>query len=102
MTDAGRDAFTPTATQILPSLKSHAVLSEYRRGPWSAPVLPASYPLGIFPMCVLIVNTVGFVLQKPGTKAAKLILNELLYGVFHFLTSLRSREGGWCFSFSPG
>jgi len=42
-------------------------------------------------------NTVGFVLQNPGAKAAKLILNALLYGVFHFLTSLRSREGGWSF-----
>ena len=34
------------------------------------------------------------VLQNPGTKTAKLILNTLLIGVFHFLTSLRSRKGG--------
>lgn len=41
-----------------------------------------------------IQNTVGLVLQNPGTKTAKLILNTLLIGVFHFLTSLRSRKGG--------
>lgn len=48
--------------------------------------------------CVLVMNTVGLVLQNTGAKTTKLILNTLLYGVFHFLTSLRSREGGWSFS----
>ena len=32
--------------------------------------------------------------SKPDTESAKLILNTLLIGVFHFLTSLRSRRCG--------
>ena len=34
------------------------------------------------------------VFQNPGAKAAKLILNTLLIGVFHYLTSLRARRCG--------
>jgi len=40
------------------------------------------------------VNTVGLVLQNPGAEPTELILNALFFGVFHFLTSLRSREAG--------
>ena len=38
----------------------------------------------------------GLILQNLDTESAKLILNMLLIGVFHFLTSLRSPQvRGW-------
>ena len=36
----------------------------------------------------------GLILQNLDTESAKLILNTLLIGVFHFLTSLRARRCG--------
>lgn len=48
--------------------------------------------------CVFVKDTVGLILQNPGTKTAELILNPLLIRVFHILTSLRIRKGGVLFS----
>src|SRR5699024_7472090 len=38
----------------------------------------------------LALDVPGLILQNPDTESAKLILNTLLIGVFHFLTSLRA------------
>ena len=47
-----------------------------------------------FPLpCILVVNTVGFIFQNPGTKTTKLVLDTRFGKVFQMLTSLRSHEG---------
>ena len=45
-------------------------------------------------LCVFVMYPRCFVFQNPGAETAKLILNTLLYGVFHFLTPFRNRKGG--------
>lgn len=43
---------------------------------------------------ILTLDIPGLILQNLDAEGAKLILNTLLIGVFHFLTSLRARRCG--------